>query len=557
MDYFSKNKIQEEIQAIKSTETEDGWHSDFRTYRPDLFSTYHLLLVSQDRDLFAVSEKTFEEVRSAIKKDFQDCKYKTLSSDDEVALRDYYNSISILDMKIEGVPEIEGIQDRINRFVTPTGLYQFKIPREGSSGDSEGSLIATYYAAILSSKLRDVAIADSTGIRLEEMWQNQSREIESLGRAALVVAILHEIGYSVTDLDRYNNWKYNTIDRINFVLKDKPHLPAPILEHLDLILEYTSIQPSDLDTNIGEKLEEAQLDDGGLNFMQKKAYSEPHGTSVFSSMSSRVDADVDTDSLHSFVQDHRMPSGGYLATVIRHPHFEPTYFALEILSVLEESHHPTEIPPRIMENIEEIISGFESLYKLLSILSDEVSIISPSELRNEIREYILSNNIELSELHYSLLLVNKFKFSLDRDEKETVLGFVQEIHDENGGYGNKPTQKSTYHAVQCLDIIGEKNRIKSDIIPWIRQSRVKSSGYGYLEKNTVVSDPNLLSTYYSTATLDTLDYRWEQKEELKNFILDCRLDVGGFQGEPIESAPENRSLKATYFGIKSLQKVFK
>ncbi|WP_166035708.1 prenyltransferase/squalene oxidase repeat-containing protein [Halorussus pelagicus] len=513
--------------------------------------------MSQNLGTIIPSEKLTEEVASALKKDFQKCRYQTLSSQKEVALRDYYNAINILDMKKDGVSGINNIQNKINKFSTSNGLYQFKVSREGSSRDGEGSLIATYYAASISSKLNDVSVADCTRRRLEEIWQNQSLEVESLGRAALVVAILHEVGYSVSDLNQYTNWKEMVNKRINAVLKVKPHLPAPILEHLNLILEHTTLQPSDLAIDLQEKLENAQLSDGGMNFMENADYSDPHGTSVFSSLSSKIDADIDTDSLRSFVQEHRMTSGGYLPTIISYPHFESTYYAIDLLALLEKSYHPAKIPDRIMANIEEIVGGFESLYKLLTILSEEVNILSTSDLRENIREYIISGNIELPELYYSLKLANKYDYAINSDEKEAILDFICKMHNESGGYGNKPTQRSTFFAVASLDIINKNNKIESSVVPWIRQSRINSSGYAYLESNSLVSEPNLLSTYYSIAILNIIEYNWKMKEDLKKFILDCRLDDGGFQTEPIESVPENRTLKATYFGIKSLQKILK
>lgn len=545
----------ETLTQLNASRDGSGWHSSLPSQTSSVYATHHFVaarLVLNER--LSNPERTVSMLRASVSSNFQNDDVGSLSSADTVHLRDYYNAIVTLDRLNESVANETRVYETVQRFKTTQGSYCVSHERGGTCNNANGSLLGTYYAVEILSRLNNsdgVSLQTREWIRNE--WENDAlTSSNDLLRTARLAATAQAIGDDVQTHDSYRAWRETVIEKLEQTTFGADAPQGLQMEAIQLILQSTDIKAADVDRDLATIVENAQLDDGGFNIGDRN-YSEPHGTAVYFRLGPRVGADLDRKRASSFISSYEVASGGFARVYASSVSFEKTYYAARTLQNFgleqERLSAPDETVARVFES--ENPRSIITIYKLVS-LGGLPERVGNETVNEKIEGYYRLDSYSLPALYYTLRLGRLTGYELDEQTRSDVESYVHRQQNADGGYGNESNLVSTYYATAVLSYVGGEVVDREDTVEWIH-GRQGDGGFGIRESNGTVTNENLYSTYYAVGSLTHLKADIRQPATLREWVLRHRSVNGGFYLQVSQkSAGSGPSIRSTFYGTEIL-----
>lgn len=137
-------------------------------------------------------------------------------------------------------------------------------------------------------------------------------------------------------------------------------------------------------------------------------------------------------------------------------------------------------------------------------------------------------------------------------EKESITEYVLSLHNRDGGFSmvspsGQSSSRNTYCAVAVLSLLDRLSAMDTDrVIGYLESLRLEGGGYCFT--SVVIPKPDLLSTFYTLSSLDSLGVTVDVDMATKKFLISLQQDNGSFSGKMF-GTPD---IEDTFFALASL-----
>jgi hypothetical protein len=534
--------------------SESGWFTRLPNNYPDIYSTNQFLKIA---DRLGVSitngQQTVVTVREELASDFQHGYYDTLSNEEEVCVRDYYNSIFSVVLLDQPVKNTCSVAEAILRFETNDGSYRFTRLRDDPEPAESGQTVSTEYAVYSLAQLghRD-SISEATRQWVTEEWERETSgeqpdlsALQSLLRIKRILDPASELSAGVRESIREN---------IN--LKSKTNDVSPILvDQIEYFLREGIVEADELHQKLPEQIRSNQLPERGYNIAGKQ-FPEPHGTAVHLGALQELGTVIDETWPQNFVSRYELQSGGFAETYATETALDASLYDARLSRSLGVT-HDADVPPKntmqrlLVKNPENL----KPLFKVVRICGTTAGARVKNTVNAVVDSLLSDQDLTLEQIYYLTELAQEIGYSFDADTKEAILDVIRAVRNPDGGYGvGDSTQQETFRAVRVMSNV-ERVESAQATVDWVEQTRVDSIGYG-VEVQGDMMGPYLHNTFLCTSIIADLGYEVTEPGAIREFVLNHGSENGGFCSR-VEDQRQfgTRTVEYSYWAIKTLENV--
>ena len=215
---------------------------------------------------------------------------------------------------------------------------------------------------------------------------------------------------------------------------------------------------------------------------------------------------MNTRAIVYYILERQNEDGGYTFARGAESNAQDTYYALEILRMLDAKPTNLDKTVRFVQGLQHSDGGFDSVksaYYVITILSQlgakPTKPIDQTTLSLEILIEGLENPhvyieaiSEIESIYLAVKLLNSLNFSLNSDR---IVKQVLKMQNIDGSFGSRTFSRlaSTFYALAILGLTGYDVKALSNTLTWIRQCEISTGGF--------TADPELTSPYIAMEDL--------------------------------------------------------
>jgi hypothetical protein len=255
----------------------------------------------------------------------------------------------------------------------------------------------------------------------------------------------------------------------------------------------------------------------------------------------------------AYVRERVCESGGFCFYRLEEPNGSDTYYAIEILTLLNEPFQNRKTED-FLKNIQDREGGFKSIYwayyslKGLRLMAQFPRISPAPYLKKHLSRYQAvhaSSRIRLRRLNYLTDLCMLFEINVSPRLKDEIISFIMSFQNSNGGFG-KPVST----LMETTDALGTLQRLGYPVTSLPVTEFLKSCEdlvHGFL--NIPAMAPSFLEHLHAGVVATSLLGGTPQyPRACLTFIQACQNKTGGFS----RASHGLPSLQNTYFAIHAL-----
>lgn len=237
-----------------------------------------------------------------------------------------------------------------------------------------------------------------------------------------------------------------------------------------------------------------------------------------------------------FVLTMENPSGGFNYPRDTPASIEETYFALNILHILEETYSNK----RTAAFVRNAHVDSETTLKHLHQMACICDLLGLSDKDREIGETfsVTRRRVkDITSLHYHLLLSKRYGTS--RLKEKTAVAILKRT------LGSQPLSlSSAWRCIEAAEMLDQE--IPRDrLLMWIRRSQNRDGGFGFYPGTTSF----LENTWYALQGLHTLGSEPRDPDGARRFVMMCESQTGGFSRQ-LSAVP---TLEYSFMALLSLE----
>ena len=506
------NHFRREIDLILSSENKSGWFHSLPDPTPNLYTTHYFLKIREKLDLEVYNSRFISDlIFECLTSQFTTEKINFSSTSKRIYLRDYYDTVSILQMIGDDVSD-HAITSGLNR-LNRDGQYVLWADRDGNS-TGESNILALYFASFLHSCSNTL---DSSNIIESLHYEWADSESSEYNKKALVVASLSLLESDISKLNQIGDWKKDYINYINTV--SSGGLFGPDLSVLAKLCEDASLGfVKKINLNL------QSLEDGGYS-VDGRNYSDSYVTSSYVTIVRETSGELCVKEISNFLKKYQLPTGGYQTIISKEPTIKETYYARRALSLFSKTVNLGEIPNNILQNINssKSIPSVELLYMLYNIVRDSMGEPENEVLRQLLRQQSFHEFKTIESIYKYFFLCENTDGIVSKNE---VRKLVSQMYEDP--LTGLPSWEEWYFALKLEEEFNvDVDLDRSKLTTTLENNWCDYGGFSPLHSNQI-SQPIIHSTYYCTQILEILDKQVPDTGSMLSFINKHRSLSGCF-----------------------------
>jgi len=250
---------------------------------------------------------------------------------------------------------------------------------------------------------------------------------------------------------------------------------------------------------------------------------------------------VDAEAVVKYIQERQNTDGGYTFCRGAESNAQDTYYAIEILRLLNVQPRNTDRTVNFLKSLQHSDGRFDSVkvaYFVIASLSHlGDSPVKPIDKYAEsirsliedpqIQDVYIEATSEIESIYFAVNLLKRHGSSLSTDQIQKRLLSMQNA---DGSFGSERFSRiaSTYYALKTLKVIGYNIKRLPNVHHWIRQCEVPSGGFkaNPKESSTYIVMEDI---YYGVKTLEALNEKCRYPRETLKLIAKFQNPNGGFR----------------------------
>jgi hypothetical protein len=275
---------------------------------------------------------------------------------------------------------------------------------------------------------------------------------------------------------------------------------------------------------------------------------------------------INPQTLVRYISDRQNENGGYTFARQAESNAQDTYYALEILRMLNVKPANANKTIEFLQSLQYQDGRFDSVkiaYYVISALSflgagtkksiDQTSLHLEALIEGLENPHVYTEaTSEIENVCFASKLLCLLNLPLD---SERIIKHLLKMQNDSGSFGRKRFSRiaSTFYALRILKLMGYDVRSLVNTSGWIRQCEVVGGGF--------LADPDLTSpfmimedTYFGVVSLETLGETLRHPQATIDLIMKFQNSNGGFRRSVFLGISE---FESTYQALSCIESILK